>query len=111
MVAQRIETYLHSDSIAMNKGGCMVLVTAQTDFATRTPDFQNFSRQVAMLCYAEGSARWSAVVAMFPELEAQRMYLESKAGLGEKIAVEGITIFKPDGTLFWFNRGTSSSPR
>lgn len=31
----RIETYIHSDSITQNKGGVMVKITTDTDFAAK----------------------------------------------------------------------------
>lgn len=48
----RIETYIHSDSINQNKGGVMVKVSCESDFAAKTPEFIEFCQEVARLCYA-----------------------------------------------------------
>jgi translation elongation factor EF-Ts len=54
MTAGRIESYIHSDSITANKGGSLVKVLCQTDFAARTEDFIVFSKKVARMVYAYG---------------------------------------------------------
>jgi hypothetical protein len=40
----RIEAYIHSDSVTPNKGGCLVEVQCQTDFAARTDAFIGLHR-------------------------------------------------------------------
>jgi len=66
----RIESYIHSDSTTPNKGGAMVRVTSQTDFAAKTDEFKVFSKKVAMLAYAYGapSAEQATDSITWPEL-------------------------------------------
>jgi translation elongation factor EF-Ts len=101
MSNHRIETYIHSDSATANKGGAMVMVCAKTDFACATPQFIGFAKEVAKLAYGAGTAVWKEIIEIFPDLEATRLALESKAkplGLGERIVVDRICLFLPDGS-------------
>ena len=88
----RIETYIHSDSITANKGGAMVKVTCDTDFAAKVAKFKDFCVSVARFAYAANSAVWDEITALFPDLEAERLVLAKE--LKEKITVEEVTILK-----------------
>jgi translation elongation factor EF-Ts len=83
----------------MNKGGAMVRVTAQTDFACKTDIFIAFAKRVAMMAYAASSAQWSEIIAIFPDLEEARLALESKtSGLGEKVTIQEVVLLLPEGS-------------
>jgi translation elongation factor EF-Ts len=86
----RIEAYLHSDSITPNKGGAMLRVLSQTDFAARTDEFIAFSAKAARFAFAAQADTWNDVVAAFPDLEVERVALAKT--LRETIAVEGICL-------------------
>jgi translation elongation factor EF-Ts len=88
--AGRIETYLHSDAITAQKGGALVKVSCQTDFASRTADFIGFAKQAARMAYAVGATSWSDVIAAFPDIEDDRTVLSKN--LREVIEVTDITI-------------------
>jgi translation elongation factor EF-Ts len=64
----RIECYLHSDAITPNKGGAMVKVVCDTDFAARTSEFFLFTRLVAQFAYAASATCWEDVARLFPEM-------------------------------------------
>jgi hypothetical protein len=72
----RIENYIHSDSQITHKGGAIVKVTAQTDFAARTLEFIQFVQFIPKYCYACGGETWNDVIEMFPELEDKRIAVE-----------------------------------
>ena len=93
-MAGRIETYVHSDTVTENKGGCMVLVTCQSDFGARTKEFKMFARKVAKMAYGAEAETWEDVIEVrtFPEMEKERQELESF--LKEKVTVKEITILK-----------------
>jgi translation elongation factor EF-Ts len=98
----RIESYIHSDKSTPNKGGVLVKVTCQTDFAAKTDEFKVFSKKVAMLAYAfageievdESTTVWDELRKtagpMGDSLEIERQDLEKT--LREKITVEDIVI-------------------
>jgi translation elongation factor EF-Ts len=88
----RIETYIHSDSITQNKGGAMVKVTCDTDFAAKVAKFKDFCVTVAKYSYAANSTVWDEVIALFPDLEDVRKVLEKE--FREKIVVSDIVILK-----------------
>jgi translation elongation factor EF-Ts len=88
----RIEAYMHSDSTTQNKAGCLIKVTCQTDFAAKTQQFIEFSKEIAKYCFGSGSDKWEDVVAMFPELEIKREALAKE--LKEKVAIEEIVVVK-----------------
>jgi translation elongation factor EF-Ts len=92
MSAGRIETYIHSDATTQNKGGAMVKVTCQTDFAARTAQFIAFSRQVAQRAYGVSATTWQHVVEFWPELAAAKQELERE--MKEKIEVEAIALIR-----------------
>jgi translation elongation factor EF-Ts len=54
-MAGRIEVYTHSDKSVPNKGGAMVCVRCVTDFAARTDQFINFSKEVAKDGFCQSS--------------------------------------------------------
>ena len=86
----RIETYIHSDHITPNKGGVILCVKCDTDFAARTPEFIGFSKLAAMRSFAAGSEDWNAVADLFPDVEEARIDLQKK--LKETVAIEHIRI-------------------
>lgn len=86
----RIETYIHSDHITPNKGGVILCVKCDTDFAARTPEFIEFSKLAAKRAFASGANDWEGVADLFPDVEDARIELEKK--LREKVSVEDIHI-------------------
>lgn len=90
MSACRIECYTHSDAATPNKGGAMIRITAQTDFATRGDAFQAFARRAARMAYAAQSESWADVAEAFPDLEADRAALA--ASLRETVEIDRIVI-------------------
>lgn len=88
----RIEAYIHSDTITNNKGGAIVKVTSDTDFAANTPEFVAFTRLVAKRAFGATAIIWQDVVNMFPEMETERSNLASI--LKETITVEDITVLR-----------------
>lgn len=89
-MAGRIESYLHSDNMVKNKGGCLVRVTCETDFAARTDEFINFTKLVARMTYAANPKSWADVVEMFPDAAEKKAELEKL--LKEKIELAEFTI-------------------
>lgn len=88
----RIESYLHSDNSTPNKGGAMIKVECATDFAAHTTGFKAFTAKVAKLAYGADAKTWDDVIALFPELEAERESLAQS--LRETISVTEISILK-----------------
>ncbi len=88
----RVETYIHSDSVTPNKGGALVNVQCQTDFAAKTSEFIAFSRLVARRAYGSEAASWRDIVNVFPEMENERVTLETT--LKERINIIDISIMK-----------------
>ena len=86
----RIETYIHSDNITPNKGGVLIYVKCDTDFAARTPEFIEFSKLAAKRAFASGAENWNAAADLFPDVEDARIELEKK--LRETVTVEDIRI-------------------
>lgn len=86
----RIESYIHSDSLTASKGGCLVRVTCQTDFAARTGEFISFCRQAARHAFAAGADSWDETGRIFPDAEAARIALE--ASIKEKVTIGPIYI-------------------
>ena len=84
-MAGRIESYIHSDSVVPNKGGCLVEVRCQTDFASKTDEFIAFAKEVAKLSYAYGAQNWEELVEHRPDLETNRRELEQQ--LKEEIRI------------------------
>jgi translation elongation factor EF-Ts len=103
MTAGRIESYIHSDSITSNKGGALVKVLCQTDFAARTEDFIRFTKKVARMVYAYGlggateddvSITWEEFVAAAGDagvdLDKERELLSTK--LKETVTITDIVV-------------------
>jgi translation elongation factor EF-Ts len=88
----RIEAYIHSDTITDNKGGALVKVTSDTDFAANTPEFVAFARLVAKRAFGATAIVWQDVINMFPEMETERNKLASI--LKETVTVEEICVFR-----------------
>lgn len=88
----RVETYIHSDHITPNKGGAMVRVNCQTDFAARTNEFIGFSKLCALRAFASGADTYEMLIDVFPDVEVSRKEI-SKA-LRENIDVDMISIIK-----------------
>ena len=86
----RIETYIHSDRITANKGGALIRVQSDTDFAAKTPQFVEFAGLAAKSAFAAQAESWEDVVIAFPHVEETREALEKK--LKEKIIVDRIAI-------------------
>lgn len=88
----RIEAYIHSDTITKNKGGAIVKVTTDTDFAAKVDAFKDFCSKVAKMAYAANSSDWTEIVKLFPELEETRVSLAKE--LKEKITISDIAILR-----------------
>jgi hypothetical protein len=86
----RVETYSHSDDTTPNKGSCIVRIDCDTEFGAKTQEFMNFCKHTAMLCYGAQSEIWEDVIKMFPDLEKERLDLESI--LKEKVTIIRIVI-------------------
>ena len=84
-MAGRIESYIHSDNVVPNKGGCLVEVRCQTDFASKTDEFIAFAREVAKVMYAYGAENWEDLVEHRPDFETNRCELEQQ--LKEEIRI------------------------
>jgi translation elongation factor EF-Ts len=88
----RIESYLHSDAITPNKGGSLVKITCDTDFAARTTEFYLFARSAAKFAYASSAKSWSDIVATYPEMLEQLDKLRTV--LGERVEVTDVVVMK-----------------
>ena len=51
MKTGRVETYIHKDDVTENKGAAIVCVTCDSDFAAKTEEFIEFSKEVAKMAY------------------------------------------------------------
>jgi len=92
--AGRIVSYIHSDSITPNKGGSLVCVTCDTDFAAKTLEFIKFSERVAKMAYAAGGTTdsWADIIALFVDLEEERIALGKV--LKEDIIITEVVVMK-----------------
>lgn len=88
----RIETYIHSDNITANKGGVILCVKCDTDFAARTQEFIEFSQKAAKRVYGADARTWEEVIEIFPDIEVERVDLQKK--IREKIVIQDIKILK-----------------
>ena len=92
--AGRVETYVHSDLHTANKGGAMILVECETDFAARTDIFKGFAHECAKMFYAashmHGCPTWEDVIEMFPDMIEVKANVETE--LGEKIVIKQTAI-------------------
>lgn len=86
----RIETYIHSDKSTPNKGGALVRVLSQTDFAAKTVEFIDFAKRAARLAYAAEATDWIETIEVFPDVETARLELEKQ--LKEKVTVDLIRV-------------------
>jgi translation elongation factor EF-Ts len=91
-MAGRIEAYIHSDSIVPNKGGCLIELQCQTDFAARTDAFIGFARKVAKLMFGYGAKGWQELIEECPVLEDERRQLE--LDLKERVQVSQVAILR-----------------
>lgn len=92
----RIEVYLHSDSFTPNKGGCIIRVNCQSDYAANTQTFIDFARKLVRLAYAHNAKDWNELLTVAPEIHAERMTVQ--AVLGEEICwdrMERLELDKP----------------
>ena len=78
----RIAAYTHNVS-AVNCGGALVRVAAQTDFATNSEDFKEFCDFLAKMVFAAQEVTWSVIVAGLPHVEERRLELQKT--LKEKV--------------------------
>lgn len=88
----RIESYIHSDATIPHKGGALVRVTCDTDFAARTPEFCQFVQLVAKLAFASSATCWFDICATYPEMEVR--LAEVQAVLREKVSVVRIIVMQ-----------------
>jgi translation elongation factor EF-Ts len=86
----RVETYTHSDGTTQNKGCCIIRIDCQSEFGAKVEAFKAFCKHAAMLCYGAQSEIWADVIAMFPDLEQERLKLEEV--MKEKITIKRIVI-------------------
>jgi translation elongation factor EF-Ts len=93
----RVESYIHSDDVTPHKGGAMVSIEAETDFALRADCLVNFVRRVAARAYGYGLADFVALCHEDPqlldELDAVRKELK------EKISIRTVVVFHSNGTV------------
>ena len=95
----RIESYIHSDAITKNKGGTIVKIITQTDFAAKSDKIKYFTSQVAKFAYAANSEDWNSIITIYPELESDRITLEDI--FKEKISVAEIKILNLEDKLLF----------
>lgn len=87
----RIESYLHSDNVTQNKGGSLVEVCCQTDFAAKTHEFIEFTQKVAKMAYAFDAKDWQDLIEKYEMIAKTKETLEKF--IKEKIIVTKIVIF------------------
>ena len=80
--------YMHSDVTTQNKGGCLVRVLSQTDFAAKTELFTKFCKKAAQMLYGFKKDTWKDLLEECPDIEQDRLELEKE--LGEKITIDQI---------------------
>lgn len=83
MNGRRIESYIHSDNSTLNKGGCLIEVLSETDFASKTPQFITFAKNLAKYAYGIGTGNLAEIFTNFPHVGIQHQELE--AMLKEKV--------------------------
>ena len=91
----RIESYTHSDSITENKGGSLIKLVCQTDFAARTDEFKSLSSYVAKMAYAAFASSVGSAEA-FRQQDLYDVFPEVKEKIEEtsKLLKEEIKIFE-----------------
>lgn len=72
----RIEIYVHSDMLTQNKGGAIVELLCETDFAAKTPEFIEFAKKLAKLIYGYG--HFDHVWDLVPEVRADLHHLQTE---------------------------------
>lgn len=89
-MAGRIESYLHSDMTTPNKGGALVEVTCQTDFAAKTDAFIQFAKTVAKMAYGFNADEWDQLAALYTPLVEQKAAVEKE--IGEEVRVRRVVL-------------------
>jgi hypothetical protein len=109
-MAGRIGVYIHSDNSTPDKGGCLIVVRTDTDFASRTTQLKVFADRAAMFCYGiadqieeawldeelldeelpDEKFPWEIVATQFPHLEQERV--ELSAFLKETVTVTSFAV-------------------
>lgn len=90
MLPGRIEYYIHSDSITMNKAGCLIEVGTETEFAARSQEFIDFSKELAKIVFAF-EVHTISMLEMFKDIRSVANLLEKKESL-EKALKEKIVL-------------------
>ncbi len=102
-----IASYCHNIA-ANNAGGSLLRISAQSDFALKTPEFMNFAKILAMKLFVIGESgdidpaaqfKWSRLVELAPDLEEDRIALMKEIGKGEKITLEYLCVFRANGEV------------
>lgn len=88
----RVECYLHSDAITANKGGAMVKIVCDTDFAARTNEFFLFARSVAKMAYAASATNWMDIERAYPHMATDLQKLRDT--LREGVEVTDVVVMK-----------------
>jgi translation elongation factor EF-Ts len=88
----RIDHYLHSDAVTRNKGGALVKIICDTDFAARTDEFIMFGSKVAKFAYAASATCWNDIAEVYPELAVEWEQLCKK--LRERIEIVSVVVMK-----------------
>lgn len=99
-MAGRIESYIHSDAHTKNKGGILMEIATQTDFAARNEDFIEFCKRAAKMAYAakdelwldDENNYWHKVARTFPDIEGERKELSFR--LREEIEIRQVRIIE-----------------
>jgi translation elongation factor EF-Ts len=89
-MAHRVSHYIHSDGTSKGKGGALLKVATQTDFAANTSEVGDFARKAAMMAYAAGARNWSDLVTAYPEMAEALASLSND--LRETVSVPEIAI-------------------
>jgi len=91
MNGKRVESYIHSDQTTENKGGSLIELLSETDFAAKTDEFKAFAKKLAQFAYGASSSEWHDILEVFPDLENELKELQNN--LGEKIEIGRIEVF------------------
>jgi len=93
-MAGRIRSYLHSTGLVPDKAGCLVRVTSDTDFATRTKEFANFADRVAQLACGFQTDNWDELIIHMPALKEELINIQNL--LRENVRVDKIILLSLD---------------
>jgi len=88
----RVECYIHSDNSSENKGGAIIKLSCDTDFAARTDEFIKFTKELAKLAYGAGKEDFISICEIFPQIKT--WFVALKAELHENIEVLEIKVMK-----------------